>query len=98
MIKIYQGKPNTNRFKIFVPQSFKTKLNDEILCINPNNNIATKGIIYGIITESWLKIPDWICLETYNLNASKIKNLLEQKFPEYRNQDFVKILLIQQTK
>jgi hypothetical protein len=47
--------------------------------------------------KSWLKIPDWICLETYNVNASKIKILLEQKFPEYRNQDNVKILLIQQT-
>jgi hypothetical protein len=57
MLKIYQGKPNTNRFKIFVPQSFKTKLNEEILCINPNNNVATKGIIYGTITESWLSVP-----------------------------------------
>jgi len=98
MINVYQGKPTTNRFKIFVPPSLKVKVNDKILCVNPHNKKGTKGIVYGIITENWLKIPDWICLETYNLNAYEIKKLLEQKFPEHRNQDFVKILLIQQTK
>jgi hypothetical protein len=98
MIKIYQGKPTTNRFKVFVPPTLKIKRDDEILCINPHNKKATKGIVYGIMTENWLKIPDWICYETYDLNAAEIKKLLEQKFPEHRNQDYVKILLIRQTK
>jgi len=98
MLTIKQGKPTTNRFKIFVPPSFRAKENEEILCINPHKKTGIKGIIYGIITEKWLHIPDWICLDTYNLNAVELKELLEKKFPDHRNQDYVKILLIQQTK
>ena len=96
MLIIHQGKPVTNRFKLFAPVSFKASVNDEILCRHPVTKIVTRGLIYGIITEQWIKIPDWICLEAYNMKASEIKCLLENKFPEHRNQNLVKILLILQ--
>ena len=97
MIKVYQGKPTTNRFKLFVPQTFRAAVDDDIICIHPKTNVGTKGKVYGIITERWIRIPDWICLESYNLTANKLKLALEKNFPEHKNQDEVKILLIQQT-
>jgi hypothetical protein len=95
MLIIPQGKPETQRFKIFVPGSQITKIGEDVICRHPVSMVETKGIIYGVITEPWIKIPDWICLDTYGLNSSRLKKAFEKKFPEHRNQEFIKILLIE---
>lgn len=96
MITIPQGKPVTNRFKIFVPLSQKGKKGDKIICRHPRTEVSTRGEIYDTITIEWHRIPEWICYETYNLNASQTKKALEKAYPEHRNQDAVRILLIKQ--
>lgn len=96
MIEVKQGKPISKYFKIFHPVCEDAKIGDQIVCIHPKSDVKTYGEIKGMITESWLNIPDWICFDTYGVDAATIKKSLEESFEAHRNQDQVRILLIKQ--
>lgn len=96
---IEQGKPVSKYFKVFVPPAGVPPtgdilLGDRVVCRHPVTMVETMGKVVGTLTEPWLKLPDWICLDTYGLTASKLKEALEAKFPEFRGQDLVRILII----
>lgn len=95
-VLIEQPKPRTKRFKVFVPGNTLIACGQEVRCKHPVSETITDGKIYDMITIFWNKIPNWLCLETYNLTAEDLKPALEKRFPEFKSSDQVKVLLIEE--
>ena len=98
-IIIKQGNPAGQKyFKIFVPIEQTIRMGSKVVCEHPVSKVRTEGVCVDMITHEWLRMPDWICLETYGINAKELKELMATKFPETAKQDHIRIILIKETK
>lgn len=97
-IIIKQGKPVQKYFKLFVPIDQPISIGAQVVCEHPVSKVRTEGECVDLITLEWIRMPDWICLDTYGLNTKDIKKAMEDKFPETARQEHVRIILIKQTK
>lgn len=96
-IIIKQGKPVQKYFKMFVPIDQPIRIGAKVICEHPVSKVRTAGECVDLITHEWIRMPDWICLDTYGLNTKELKKVMEDKFPETARQEHIRIIIIKQT-
>lgn len=95
-IIINQGKPNSMYFKVFVPMTQPISYGSRVICRHPVSGVETVGTCTGLITERWIDLPEWICLDTYGMALKDVKEALENKIKGLEGEDFVRVVIIKQ--
>lgn len=93
-VKILHGRPISNYFSIFLPLNSKITTGDVIQCLNPHTEINTVAECINISTLAWIEVSDIFCLIVYGRVSVDVKKNLEKSFPEHKENDSFKILIL----
>ena len=94
---IDQGRPSSRYFTVAVAHpGHSPKIGRTVICRNAKTNTEVKAVCRAYFTFEWIEIPDSFCLLQYGLNSLKLKTALEENFPEFRDKDQVRFLLLEQ--
>lgn len=91
---IQHGRPSSTHFAIFLPLNNTFIPGDKLNCYNPNTQKSVLAECISISTQAWIEISDTLCLLVYGVNAITIKQNLEKTFPEHKNQDSFRVLIL----
>lgn len=98
MKTIQQGRPRSSYFWIVQPPDIKVNTGEEISCVNPTTKEETKAICTDKFTQPWHQVPDSFCLLNYGWNTAEIKEKMEEKYPELKNETVVRFILMKEKK
>lgn len=98
MITINQGRPKSSYFSIIQTPDVEIGHGEQIKCINPKNMEETNAKVIDKFTYPWAQIPDSFCLLTYGWKAQELKDQIEAKFPEMKQNHEVRFLLLKEIK
>ena len=94
---INQGRPLSRYFTIAVAHpGYSPEIGKRVLCRNMKTNSQTLAVCRDYFTFEWIHIPDSFCLLQYGINSLKLKTALEDSFPEFREKDQVRFLLLEE--
>lgn len=95
---INQGRPASAYFCVAYPNDIETPdKGEEVKCVHPRTNKTTKGIYVDRFTWLWIDIPDSFCLLNFGINAAGLRKALSDAKPEFRDQEQIRLLIIQET-
>ncbi len=93
---INQGRPASRYFTIAVSHpGGSPAIGRRVVCRNLKDNTQVKAICLDYFTFLWAEVPESFCLLNYGVNSLKLKNALEDKFPDFRGKDYVRFLLLE---
>jgi len=97
MFVINQGRPSSRYFVVATafPGS-SPEIGKRVVCRNLKANSQTIAVCRDYYTFEWIKIPDSFCLLHYGINSLKLKTVLENSFPEFREKEQVRFLLLEE--
>lgn len=96
MLIIPQAKPQSGYFKVFVPGNTEVHHRDKVQCKDPVSGARVNGVCMSIITIEWSKVPQWVCFETYGMDAEGSRAMLGESVPAFGDEEKIKILIIKQ--
>lgn len=95
---INQGRPASAYFCVAYPNNLETpEVGEEVHCIHPRTNKITKGVYVDRFTFKWTEIADSFCLLQFGINAAGLRQALNDAKPEFRDQEQIRLLIIQET-
>jgi len=96
---INQGKPNSPYFHVTQPATADVPdIGEAVKCVHPRTGNATTGVVADWFTYLWAQIPDSISLSFFGVTTAVYRKGLSEAYPEFRNEDQIRILLILETK
>jgi len=98
MKTINQGRPRSSYFSIIQTPDVEIARGEEINCINPNNQTETKAVVVDKYTYPWALMPDSFCLLTYGWLSQELKEQIETRFPQMKEDPEVRFLLLKEIK
>lgn len=98
MKTINQGRPHSSYFVAFNPPDTPVAINEEIVCMHPKTKEQTRAVCVEYFTQPWAQLPDSFCLLQYGSIARDLREAVESKYPESKNTELVRFLLLREIK
>ena len=95
---IHQGRPAKSKYFVaaMAYPGDSPPVGNTVVCRNPKTAKETTAICHGHFTYEWIRIPDSFCQLNYGVNSFKLKTALEENFPEFRDKELVRFLLLEE--
>ncbi len=92
---IYRGRPRSNYFVLPVVPGQSPGIGSEVVSINPRTREKVQTICRDYFTYLWKDIPNSFCLLNYGITKAKLRQALEEKFPEFRGTEQFRFLMLE---